>query len=168
MRGVGVALLVAFAGGCGASVGSGMSAEFATSPGNRVLTPAVRKVTLTSKGGGLGGAGPWSYTLSLDTKRLAFTGSTLEGEPPMPVPTVDDVSLADQEFSTVTAAAGAVTVSARRDCGADAPTRELRLESSDASLTYGDDFYGCLMDYVDYVKFDALDSLQTAFEAVAP
>jgi len=174
MRG-GIWVLTALVGGCG---GGGLSSEFATSPDASVLTPAIKKVTLTSEGGGLGGGpcsasgvcltGVWSYTLSLDTKRLAFTGSTLQGDPPMPVAGMADVSLTDPELQTLIAATRAVTVSARRECGADAPTRELRVESATNALTYGDDFYACLMDHDHFVTFEGLNSLQTAFAGISP
>ena len=170
--------MLALAGwGCGGAV-VGPSPGFATAPDSSVLTPAVRKVTLTSKGGGLGG-GPcsaagvcltaiWSYTLSLDTKRLAFDGSVSQGNPLMGVPVMDDVALSAPQFETLTAAARAVTVSARTECGADAPERELRVESADAALTYGDDFYACVMNHDHFVKYDGLDNLQTVFVAIAP
>jgi hypothetical protein len=170
--------VVAFAGGCGGSVGGGMSAKFATAPDSSVLTPAVRTVTLTSKGGGIGGgqcspAGlcigtVWSYTLSLDTKRLVFAGSTFQSDPAMPVPSMDDVGLTDPELQTLTAAVRAVTVSARTGCGADAPDRELQVASADAAMTYGDDFYACVMNYDPFVKYDGLDNLQAAFFAITP
>ena len=44
----------------------------------------------------------------------------------------------------------------------------LRVESADAALTYGDDFYACVMNYDHFVKYDSLDNLQTAFAAIAP
>ena len=168
--------MLALAGwGCGGT-GGGPSPEFATAPDSSVLTPAVRKVTLTMKGGGIGG-GPcspagvcltqfWSYTLSLDTKRLAFDGSLVD--PIVAVPVMADVALSAPQFETLTAAARSVTVSARTECGADAPERELRVESADAALTYGDDFYACIMNYDHFVKYDGLDKLQTAFVAIAP
>jgi hypothetical protein len=174
---VGMVVVVAFAGGCGGSVGSGMSAEFATAPDSSVLTPAVRKVTLTSKGGGLGGGqcspagvcigAVFSYTLSLDTKQLVFAGSTFS-DPTMAVPTVNDVGLTDVELQTVTTAVRAVTVSARMECGADAPDRELHVESADAAMTYGDDIYSCMMNYDHFVKVDSLNNLQAAFFAITP
>jgi hypothetical protein len=163
--------------GCGGSSLSG--GGFATTPDQSVLTPAVVKVTLTSKGGGLSGGGQcsaagvcvggvFSYTLSLDTKRLAFNGSVYEGNPPMWVPVMDDVGLSASQLETLTGAARAVTVSAKRDCGADASDRELTVESATGALTYGDDFYGCLTTYDQFVTFDGLNNLQTAFAAVAP
>jgi hypothetical protein len=173
-----IGLMLALGGwGCGGT-GVSPSPEFATAPDGSVLTPAVRKVTLTSKGGGIGG-GPcspagvcprlvWSYTLSLDTKRLAFDGYLSQGGPTMPVLAMDDVSLSAPQFETLTAAARAVTVSARTGCGADLNERELRVESADAALTYGDDFYACVMNYDHFVKYDGLDKLQTVFEAIAP
>jgi hypothetical protein len=179
MRQVARLVLVALAGwGCGGSVDGGPGG-FATTPDASVLTPAVVRVTLTSKGGGLGGGSdasrtgwvvsPYSYTLSLDTKRLAFTGWFIQGDGPgPPVSTMDDVNLTDPEFQTLVAAARAVTVSARRGCGADASERELRVESAGAALTYGDDFYGCLTTYEDFVTFDGLNNLETAFAAIGP
>ena len=161
--------------GCGGAV-VGPSPGFATAPDSSVLTPAVRKVTLTMKGGGIGSApcSPagvcltqlWSYTLWLDTKRLAFDGSIADQL--MAVPVMADVALSAPQFETLTAAARAVTVSARTECGADAPQRELRVESADAALTYGDDIYACVMNYDHFVKYDGLDNLQTVFVAIAP
>ena len=173
-----IGLMLTLAGwGCGGT-SVDPSPKFATAPDTSVLTPVVRKVTLTSKGGGIGG-GPcspagvcltasWSYTLSLDAKRLAFDGYVLQGDPIMPVLVADDVALSTPQFETLTATARAVTVSARTGCGADAPERELRVESADAALTYGDDFYACVMNYDHSVKYDSLDDLQTAFAAIAP
>jgi hypothetical protein len=175
---VGLGLMVALAGwGCGGT-GVGPSPEFATTPDSSVLTPSVRKVMLTSKGGGIGG-GPcspagvcltavWSYTLSLDIKRLAFNGYVSQGNLMMPVLVMDDVALSAPQLETVTAAARALTVSARTECGADAPERELRVESVDAAVTYGDDFYACVMNYDHFVKYDGLDNLQTVVAAIAP
>ena len=176
MRRVGIGMLMVVA-GCGGGLGS-PPGDFATAPGSSVLTPAVRKVTLTSKGGGLGGGqcsaagvcvGPvFSYTLSLDTKRLAFNGSVFEGDPIMTVLVMDEVGLSASQFEMLTAVARAVTISARTECGADAPSRELRVESADAASTYGDDFYACLGDYDHFVTFESLNNLQTAFLTIAP
>ncbi len=172
-----IGLMLALAGwGCGGTVGP--SPGFATAPDSSVLTPAVRKVTLTSKGGAIGGvvcspAGVclnpfWSYTLSFDTKRLALDGHLWQVDPIVAVPVMADVALSAPQFETLTAAARAVTVSARTECGADAPERELRVESADAALTYGDDFYACIMNYDHFVKYDGLDKLLTAFIAITP
>jgi len=171
-------MMALVAGSCGGGLdGNGASGGFATAPGSSVLTPAVVKLTLTS-GAGFGGPGctaagvciepVFSYTLSLDTKRLAFNVSLLQGDPPMAVPVMDAVGLSASQLETLTAAARAVTVSARTECGADAPMRELRVESAGAALTYGDDFYACLMDHDHFVQYDGLDNLQTAFVATAP
>src|ERR1043166_2267243 len=98
MRRVGIGVLVAVV-GCGGGLGS-PSGEFATTPGSSVLTPAVLRGTLTGKGGGLGGGtcsaasvciGPlFSYTLSLDTKRLAFNGSQLQSDPSTTTPVMEE------------------------------------------------------------------------------
>jgi len=160
------------AGGCG---GGNLTGEFATAPGSSVLTPAIRKVTLTSNGGGFHGSPPagaacdpshWSYTLPLDTKRLAFTGCRIVGDQSLPesyVPAMDDFSITDAQFETATAAVRAVTVSANRQCGADADFRELRVESAGAALTYGDDFYSCVANYDHFVTFDGLSNLASVF-----
>lgn len=177
MRRVGIGVLVAVAIGCGGGLGS-PSGAFATAPGSSVLTPAVRKVTLTSKGGGFSlpppagagcDAGLWSYIFSIDTKQLAFDGCRIVGDTSLPgsyVPAMDQFPITDPQFQTLTAAVGAVTVSANRQCGADANYRELKVESASGSLTYGDDFYGCLTTYHDFVTFDGLNNLSSVLSAI--
>ena len=171
-------MLIAFAGGCGSGSLSGGGGGFATATGSSVLTPAVRKVTLTSKGGGFYvpppagaacDAGLWSYTFSLDTQQLAFDGCRLVGDQSLPesyVPAMDQFPITDPQFQTLTAAIAAVTVSANRQCGADANYRELTVESANGSLTYGDDFYGCLTTYHDFVTFDGLNNLSSVLFAI--
>jgi hypothetical protein len=176
------ALMLVLAGCGGGSLGSpdgSTPSEFATTPGSSVLTPAALKVTLMTKSGGFGTAGAptgsacspgyWSYKLSLDTKRLAFDGCRVQGDPSLPasyVPAMDDLALSDADLATLTFAAAAVTVSARRECGADRGARELRVESADAALTYGDDFWGCLEDYDSYVDWQDLDNLQALLQGI--
>jgi hypothetical protein len=165
-------VMVVFAGGCGGSSNSsGTTAGFATASGSSVLTPAIKRVTLAQTSGGLG-AQPvgdcsplWSYTLSLDTKRLALN-CTAQADGTVTI--TDDVALTDPVFATLVAAAQAVTVSGRRECGADFTTRELRVESATAMLTYGDDFWGCLRDHDEFVTWEGLNSLEAALQAIAP
>jgi hypothetical protein len=169
-----IVVVIAFAGaGCGG--GSSSGDDFATTPGTSVLTSAVRTVILTSLGGGFHGGPPagaacdpsqWSYLLSPEAKRLAFSGCRIQGDASLPesyVTALDNLPLDGPQLETLTAAVHAVTVSAGRQCGADADQRELRVESAGAALTYGDDFYGCLMDYDQFVAFDGLNNLTTVF-----
>jgi hypothetical protein len=166
-----IALVVALA-GCGSGSLSGTSSgEFATTPGDSVLTASVRNAILSSTGGGFHGwpaAGAacdpshWSYLVAFEQKRLAFSGCRVQGDASLPesyVPAMDNINLDAPQLETLTAAVHAVTVSARRECGADADSRELRVESATGALTYGDDFYGCLMDHDYFVGFDALNNL---------
>src|SRR4051812_4215499 len=77
-----IVVVIALA-GAGCSGGSLSGDDFATTPGSSVLTSAVRTVILTSLGGGFHGGPPagaacdpsqWSYLLSPEAKRLAFSG----------------------------------------------------------------------------------------------
>jgi hypothetical protein len=173
-----IAVVVALASaGCsgGSLSGDVATGEFATTPGSSVLTSAVRTVILTSSGGGFHGSPPagaacdpsqWSYLLSPEAKRLAFSGCRIQGDARLPesfVPAWDNLPLDDAQLETLTAAVRAVTVSARRECGADADERELRVESAVAALTYGDDFYGCIMDHDHFVAFEGLNNLAQVF-----
>jgi hypothetical protein len=47
-------------------------------------------------------------------------------------------------------------------CGADAPDRSLDVETQQADLVYGDDFYACLKEYRDYVTYASLNDLEAA------
>ena len=71
------------------------------------------------------------------------------------------------QWSNVQATVAAVTVTDGSSCGADAPYRNLVVAKPAASITYGDDFYGCLGQYEHYVSYDDLDRLQVRLEAIS-
>jgi len=157
--------------GCGGGSLPGPSGGFATTPGQSVLTSAVVKVTLTSKGGGFNlpepagaacDAAVWAYTISFDTSEIAFDGCRLNGDQSLAesyVPWMNHFPITGPQLETLTAAVHAITVSANRQCGADANYVELTVESASGSLTYGDDFYGCLTTYDQFVTSDGVNNL---------
>jgi len=154
------------------------SNSFSTAPGSSVLVGDVTQVTFTSRGGGLHGNPPpgaacdpsqWSYTIGFADQTLSSITCTLTGDwtlaaDYMPVTLL--ISLDAPQWQTVRAALGAVTVSSQRDCGADADTRDLTVARGEASLTYGDDFYGCLPSYPVFVTFDSLNNLWSVLSAI--
>jgi len=160
-------------------VGCG-SGGFATAPGASVLAPTVTSVTLASLGGGYGpelpagapcDAGVFSYTIGFDTGHLTATLCRLRGpfdQPASYMPLNDDLMLSQPQIATLRGAVRGIVVSDRTTCGADAATRELRVEASGADLTYGDDFYACLKMYQHYVKFEGLDNLGAVLQTIDP
>ena len=115
--GIGVVLVAGAAVGCGG--GSLSGGGFATTPGQSVLTPAVVKVTLTSKGGGFRlpqpagaacDAAVWAYTISLDASQIAYDGCRVVGDQSLAesyVPWMNHFPITGPQLETLTAAATA-------------------------------------------------------------
>jgi len=175
-------LAIAFlmAGCSSGSIGGGTDPNgFNTAPGSSVLVAGVTQVTLTSTGGGLeaprpaGAAcdpGPFVYTIDFGAQTLAASDCTVNGDwsdPASFIPFDGVVSLDATQWANVEAALAAVTVTDDSKCGADAPSRYLAVAKSAASITYGDDFYGCLKQYDQYVSYDDLSALQATLEGIA-
>jgi hypothetical protein len=165
--------------GCGSgAIGGGTNPDgFNTAPGGSVLVAGVTQVTLTSTGGGLealpAGAGCdpgiYVYTVNFTDQSLAANNCTVNGDwtdPASFVPWSGVVPLDATQWASVQAAVAAVTVTDGTSCGADAPSRSLVVAKSSASITYGDDFYGCLGQYSQYVSYDDLYHLEATLSAI--
>ncbi len=147
-------------------------------PGGSVLTANVTQVTYSSLGGGFrpapaSGAAcdpqKWSYEISFAAKTCASTTCVVNGsydDPASFVPSAEQITLDDTQWQAVKAAIAAVTVSDRTICGADLEQRQLAVDSTTGSLTYGDDFYACQPNYPAFVTTASLDNLQTVFSAI--
>jgi hypothetical protein len=160
--------------GCGSEgLGNGK-----TNPGGSVLTAAVTQVTFSSLGGGFGPAAPtgaacdpgkWSYMIAFSAQTRASTTCTVNGsydDPASFVPNAEQITFDDTQWQAVKAAIAAVTVSDKTSCGADLEQRELVVESTTGSVTYGDDFYACLQNYQSFVTTTSLDNLSTVLSAI--
>ncbi|HEY6476055.1 MAG TPA: hypothetical protein VI456_05695 [Polyangia bacterium] len=134
-------------------------------------------MTLTSTGGGLeavpAGAAcdpaVYVYTVDFTAQSLAANTCTLNGDwsdPANYAASAVVVPLGPNQWASVQAAVAAVTVSDGNGCGADAPSRNLVVAKSSASITYGDDFYICLKQYSQYVSYDDLYQLETTLSAI--
>jgi hypothetical protein len=154
------------------------SNSFSTAPGSSVLVGDVTQVTFTSRGGGLHSNPPpgaacdpaqWSYTIGFADRTLSSITCTLTGDWTVAAnytPVTRLVSLDPAQWQTVRAAIEAVTVSSQRTCGADADTRDLTVARGEASLTYGDDFYGCVPSYSAFVTSASLGNLWSVVSAI--
>jgi hypothetical protein len=172
-----IVLLVA---GCGSgSIGGGTDPNgFNTAKGSSVLVAGVTQVTLTSTGGGFVGGPPagaacdpqkYVYTVNFADESLAAQTCSVNGDWSDPASFVvfDGVIPLDaSQWSTVEAAIAAVTVTDNSKCGADAASRNLVVAKPAASITYGDDFYGCLKQYDHYVSSDDLYTLESALGGI--
>ena len=181
MKTTGFAIAVLLA-GCGSgSIGGGTDPNgFNTAKGSSVLVAGVTQVTLTSTGGGLEAPRPagaacdpglFVYAVDLAAQTLAASNCAVHGDwsdPASFVPFDGVINLDASQWSSVEAAIAAVTVTDDSKCGADAPSRHLVVAKAAASITYGDDFYGCLEQYDHYVSYDNLDVLEVALEATLP
>jgi hypothetical protein len=152
--------------------------SFSTAPGSSVLVGDVTQVTFTSRGGGLHSNPPpgaacdpaqWSYTIGFADRTLSSITCTLSGDWTVSAnytPVTLLVPVDPPQWQTVRAALEAVTVSSQRTCGADADTRDLTVVRGEATLTYGDDFYGCLTSYSAFVTSDSLGNLWSVVSAI--
>ena len=149
-----------------------------TDPGGSVLTANVTQVIYSSLGGGFGppptsGAacdpGKWSYVISFGAQTLVSTTCSVTGpydDPASFVPNAEQITLDDTQWQAVKSAIAAVTVSNNTTCGADAGQRQLEVDSTTGSVTYGDDFYACERNYPYFVTTESLDNLWTVFSAI--
>jgi hypothetical protein len=167
--------------GCGSgSIGSGTDPNgFNTAPGSSVLVAGVTQVTFASTGGGLEAPRPagatcdpglFVYTIDLGAQTLTASNCAVNGDwsdPASFVPFDGVIALDATQGSNVQGAIAAVTVTDGNSCGADAPSRNLVVAKPAASITYGDDFYGCLEQYEHYVSYDDLYALQATLEGIA-
>lgn len=147
--------LVAIA-GCGG--GDRGDAPFAVRPGDSVLVGTVTEVSVENLGGGFGGSGClWGYDFALATGILSWTGCD---SPNMGNTPPGARALVPPELTDVMAAIAAVKVSDGKGCGADKEQLELTVyRGSSDQMTYGDDFYACLMNYQYFVETEPLDAL---------
>lgn len=173
-------LAIAFllAGCSSGSIGGTDPNGFNTAKGSSVLVAGVTQVTLDSTGGGLEAPRPagaacdpglFAYGVDFGGQTLAVSNCMVNGDwsdPASFVPFDGVISLDATQWSSVEAAIAAVTVTDDSKCGADAPSRNLIVAKPAASITYGDDFYGCLKQYGQYVSYDDLYSLQATLEAI--
>jgi hypothetical protein len=173
------ALGLLLAGCSSGSIGGGKDPNgFSTAKGSSVLVVGITQVTLTSTGGGFGGVPPagaacdpqrFVYTINFADESLAAQTCAVNGDWSDPASFVpfDGVSPLDaSQWSTVENAIAAVTVTDDSKCGADAPSRDLVVAKPAASITYGDDFYGCLHLYDHYVSFDDLNTLEAELAGI--
>jgi hypothetical protein len=149
-----------------------------TEPGGSVLTADVTQVTYSSLSGGFGAGAPpgaacapgvWSYVISFAAETRVSMTCTVNGsydDPASFVPTMEEITFDDAQWKTVRSALAAVTVSAANGCGADLEERQLVVESTTGSVTYGDDFYACLHGYSYYVTTASLDNLSRVLTAI--
>jgi hypothetical protein len=150
-----------------------------TDPGGSVLTANVTQVTYSSLGGGFGpgpspaGAacdpGKWSYVISFGVETRASTSCTVVGpydDPASFVPNAEQITLDESQWQAVKAAIAAVTVSNKTGCGADLEQRQLVVDSTTGSETYGDDFYACEANYPYFVATASLDNLWAVLSAI--
>jgi hypothetical protein len=152
--------------------------SFSTAPGSSVLVGDVTQVTFTSRGGGYHGNPPagaacdpaqWSYTIGFADQTLSSITCTLAGDWTVAAnytSVTRMISLDPVQWQTVRAAIEAVTVSSQRTCGADADTRDFTVVRGEASLTYGDDFYGCVTSYSAFVTSASLGNLWSVVSAI--
>jgi hypothetical protein len=165
--------------GCSSGSLGGMDPNgFNTAKGSSVLVAGVTQVTLTSTSGGFGAPPPngaacdpglFVYTVDLGGQTLAASNCAVNGDwsdPASFVPFEGVITLDASQWSSVEAAIAGVTVTDDSKCGADAPSRNLVVAKPAASITYGDDFYGCLEQYDHYVSYDDLSALQAALEGI--
>jgi hypothetical protein len=166
--------------GCNSgSVGGTDPNGFNTAKGSSVLVEGVTQVTLTSAGGGLGQVPPvgaacdpqkFVYMVNFADRSLAAQTCSVNGDwsdPASFVPFNGVIWLDASQWSTVQAAVAAVKVTDDSKCGADAPSRNLVVSKPAASITYGDDFYGCVHQYDHYVSYDDLYALQATLQPLA-
>jgi len=171
-----IALLL---GGCGSgSIGGTDPNGFNTAKGSSVLVAGVTQVTLTSTGGGLEAPRPagaacdpglFAYTVDFAGQTLAASNCAVNGDwndPASFVPFDGVINLDASQWASVEAAIAGVTVTDDSKCGADAPSRNLVVAKAAASITYGDDFYGCLKQYEHYASYDNLYALQATLEGI--
>lgn len=149
-----------------------------TDPGGSVLTANVTQVTYSSLGGGFragpppGAAcdpGQWSYVIAFAAQTLVSTTCSVTGpydDPASFVPNAEQITLDDTQWQAVKAAIAAVTVSDKTTCGADAGQRQLEVDSTTGSVTYGDDFYACEPNYPYFVTTESLDNLWMVLSAI--
>jgi hypothetical protein len=165
--------LLAFQAACGSDQ------ALPTTPGSSVFSPEVTQASLRSLGGGFGpltpdGAacqlGVATFTVVLGPPTLTFSRCQVVGDYSVAasyMPQSGQIPLNPAQLATVRAALGAVTVSNKRTCGADKGTVELEMSTLTQSLTYGDDFYGCLPNYKAFVDTQALDNLYSVLDGLA-
>jgi len=82
------------------------------------------------------------------------------------VPSAEQITFDDTQWQAVKTAIAAVTLSDRTTCGADLEQRQLVVESTTGSVTYGDDFYACQPNYPYFVTTESLDNLWTVLSAI--
>jgi hypothetical protein len=175
--GLAIALLLA---GCGSgTIGSGTNQDgFNVAPGSSVLVDGITQVTFSSTGGGLeslpSGApcdpGIFVYAIDFTAHNLSTNACIVNNgdwtDPANFTPQSGVTALDATQWANVEAAIAAVTVTDGTDCGADAPSRNLAVAKSTASITYGDDFYGCEKLFAHYVSSDDLYHLSAALSAI--
>jgi hypothetical protein len=163
---MGIAAVLA---GCGS--GSGLTMF----PGASILTPAVVRATFASPGGGYGPqtpvgaacvAGAFSYVVSLPDHTVSSSSCAVNGsyDDPASYTLTNQTTMLDSDrWAAIREVLAAVRVSGdEMSCGADAPDRSLDVETQQADLVYGDDFYACLKEYRDYVTYASLNDLEAA------
>lgn len=165
--------------GLGCTDGSWINDDgLAVAPGASLLTQHITGFDFVSQGGGLDDVpdptaacdpAAWTYDVALPSATLAWNVCLVSGTAPAVVYTPASGSrlLADSELVAVRMALGAVRVSGRTACGADKDRRAIVLGTSSGSLTYGDDFYACDMQYLAYADTDALDLLASLLANLA-
>jgi len=146
--------------GCGG--GDRGDAPFAVTPGESVLIGTVTEVSIENLGGGLGGPCFATFDFALATGILSWTGTDCGGQSggyPAGARALVPPALTD-----VQAAIAAVKVSDGKGCGADKEQLELTVyRGSSEQMTYGDDFYACVMNYQYFVETAPLDALVAMF-----
>ncbi len=113
-----------------------------------------------------------TYDLDVHAGTLAWSFCTFSGtdfsDPGAYVPVIGSRTLTNDEKSQATAAASAVKVSSGTLCrGADLEGRSLEVDDTAGSVTYGDDFYACQMQYQRYVVFEQLANLGDVLRGMA-
>jgi hypothetical protein len=151
----------------------------ATTKGASVLSSDVTQASLRNLGGGYVAPAPANAPcqLGVSTFTVAFAPPTLTfsrcqetgdfNVATSYVPQNGQRALNATELSMVRTALGAVSVSDRRVCGADKGQVELEVATSTQSLTYGDDFYGCVPNYTAFVDTASLDNLYAVLNELA-
>ena len=147
--------------------------------GSAVITPDTQNVMFQSTGGGFHGGPPsgaacdpavWQYFITMATHDVNWTGCAVSGSATDPASyelAVVDHPLDAVTWSRVTNALDGVYITGKMTCGADLDYRSLTVErAGDHFVTYGDDFYGCQNEYVNYVDSNSLDFLYGTLNAL--
>jgi hypothetical protein len=140
----------------------------ATTPGDPIYTPDVRKLVVEDRGGGFAPGPPpgaacnpqlATYTLTVAAHRLdwQYCEQTGSGPDATYAPRSGSRVLTAAEWDALQPTLAALIVSDAMSCGADKPRLAVTVTTGDGDLEYGDDFYACLDRTRPYVVSDALD-----------